>query len=94
MAQAKPQPGLRGGTALVAIAAHGDRTGRAAPAQPAIRTASSAAFVSQLLAARERLAPQRSRRLAPTEIALGAYAEGETRGVRRLPAGSYRTRIV
>jgi hypothetical protein len=48
-------------------------------------------FLSQLLAARQNLAAQRTRRRAPVDVALKAYREGDSRGVRRLPSGSYRS---
>jgi hypothetical protein len=63
-------------------------------AQSAVRSfarlRSNADFVSQLLAARQNLSPQRARRRAPVDVALAAYREGDSRGVRRLPSGSYR----
>jgi len=57
------------------------------------RAETTAAFVSQLLAARANLTPQRSRRLGTSEGAIGAYAAGAKVAVRRMPAG-YRTTIV
>ncbi|MCW5722355.1 MAG: hypothetical protein KIS86_14545 [Devosia sp.] len=59
-----------------------------AAARPSLaRSAPSAAFVSQLLAARDRLPPQRERRTASVERALGAYAQGSTIAQRRMPQG-------
>ena len=57
------------------------------------RAETTAAFVSQLLAARANLAPQRSRRRGTSEGAIGAYAAVAKVAVRRMPAG-YRTTIV
>lgn len=57
------------------------------------RSATGAAFVSQLLAARANLAPQRARRRGTAEGAIGAYAEGAKVAVKRMPVG-YRTTIV
>ena len=51
-----------------------------------------AAFISQLIAERYHLAPQRARRQAPVEAALRSYDAGERISVRRLPAG-YRMNI-
>lgn len=58
-----------------------------------LRIASEASFVSQLIAERDHLPPQRARRRASTEGAIGAYAAGARITVRRMPAG-YRTTIV
>ena len=57
------------------------------------RSETTAEFVSQLLAARGNLAPQRSRRRATAEGAIGAYADGAKVAVKRMPMG-YRTTIV
>ena len=57
------------------------------------RSETGAAFVSQLLAARANLMPQRERRRDTPEGAIGAYAGGARVGVKRMPAG-YRTSIV
>ena len=57
------------------------------------RSETTAAFVSQLLAARANLAPQRERRRGTSEGAIGAYADGARVAVKRMPAG-YRTSIV
>ncbi|MBF0679084.1 MAG: hypothetical protein IR164_09120 [Devosia sp.] len=51
------------------------------------RSAPSAAFVSQLLAERDRLPPQRERRTASLDRALGAYAQGGRITQRRMPQG-------
>lgn len=55
------------------------------------RTAPSAAFVSQLLAARDRLPVQRERRTASVDRALGAYAQGSAITQRRMPQGFRKT---
>ncbi len=51
-----------------------------------------AAFISQLIAERYRLAPQRTRRQAPLDTVVRSYDEGTQIAVRRLPAG-YRLTI-
>jgi hypothetical protein len=57
------------------------------------RSASGAAFVSQLIAARDNLPPQRSRRIGSAERAIGAYRNGARMTERRMPMG-YRKTIV
>jgi hypothetical protein len=57
------------------------------------RTETTAAFISQLLAERHNLAPQRSRRRGSAEGAIGAYADGAKVAIKRMPIG-YRTTIV
>ena len=57
------------------------------------RSETTAAFVSQLLAERSNLAPQRGRRRGSAEGAIGAYADGAKVGMKRMPLG-YRTTIV
>lgn len=57
------------------------------------RSETAAAFVSQLLAARANLPPQRGRRRNTAEGAVGAYADGAKIAVKRMPVG-YRTSIV
>lgn len=54
-------------------------------------SAPTAAFVSQLIAAREHLPPQRERRRASVEGALGAYRQGADIAVRRMPGGYRKT---
>lgn len=68
-------------------------TGAFRPRPSLLRNATTAAFVSQLLAERGNLAPQRARRRGSAEGAIGAYADGAKVAVRRMPAG-YRTSIV
>ena len=66
------------------------------PRQPRpslLRSEADAAFVSQLLAERYRLAPQRKRLQATPEGATGAYASGSKIAAKRMPLG-YRTTIV
>ncbi len=58
-----------------------------------VRLAPSVDFISQLIAERDHLPPQRERRRAPVGVALGAYDAGSKIAVRRMPAG-YRTTIV
>lgn len=48
-------------------------------------------FVSQLIAERDRLPPQRLRRRATLGIALDAYRQGERSDAPRLPQGFFRT---
>ncbi|HTJ56738.1 MAG TPA: hypothetical protein VL418_04130 [Devosiaceae bacterium] len=55
------------------------RGGGAAPA--------GAAFVSQLIAERQHLPPQRERRRAPLATALCSYEATERQTIRRLPPG-------
>ena len=63
------------------------------PRPSLVRNTTPAAFVSQLLAARGNLAPQRARRRGSAEGAIGAYSEGARVAVKRMPIG-YRTTIV
>lgn len=67
--------------------------GPARPRPSLLRNQTTAAFVSQLLAERANLAPQRSRRRGSTEGAIGAYADGAKVAVKRMPMG-YRKTIV
>lgn len=57
------------------------------------RSDNAAAFVSQLLAERANLPPQRARRRNTAEGAVGAYASGAKIALKRMPMG-YRTSIV
>ncbi|HVW92650.1 MAG TPA: hypothetical protein VHB74_08580 [Devosia sp.] len=52
----------------------------------------AAAFLSQLIAERDRLAPQRARRRAPLGTALASYGSTARQAIRRLPPG-YRTAL-
>lgn len=63
------------------------------PRPSLLRHETPAAFVSQLLAARSQLPPQRSRRRGTSEGAIGAYADGAKVMIKRMPTG-YRTSIV
>ena len=66
----------------------------AAGAKPSLlRNPTAAAFVSQLLAERANLPPQRARRRGNAEGAIGAYASGAKVAIKRMPMG-YRTSIV
>ena len=64
-----------------------------APKPSLVRSEIRAVFVSQLLAERGRLLPQRERRRGIAEGAIGAYVDGGKAGVKRMPMG-YRTSIV
>ena len=57
------------------------------------RSETRAAFLSQLLAGRAGLAPQRNRRRGSAEGAIGAYSDGSKVAIKRMPMG-YRTSIV
>lgn len=67
--------------------------GPARPRPSLLRNPTAAAFVSQLLAERHNLAPQRARRRGNAEGAIGAYADGAKVTIKRMPVG-YRTTIV
>ena len=67
--------------------------GTTAPRPSLRRTETTAAFVSQLLAARENLPPQRVRRRNSVNGALGAYSAGAQMSTVRMPAG-YRKTVV
>ena len=76
-----------GGAALPAMI-------EAARPRPSLKRSEIAApFVSQLLAERYNLPPQRARRRNTAEGAVGAYASGAQIAVKRMPMG-YRTSIV
>lgn len=63
----------------------------ASPRPSLLRLAPSAAFVSQLIAARDRLPPQRERRTASVDRALGAYRQGAGMAIKRMPEGYRKT---
>ena len=63
------------------------------PRPSLLRNTTPAAFVSQLLAERGNLPPQRVRRRGNAEGAIGAYSEGARVAIKRMPLG-YRTTIV
>ena len=67
--------------------------GMSAPRPSLLRSETTATFVSQLLAARENLPPQRVRRRNSVNGALGAYSAGAQMGTVRMPAG-YRKTVV
>ncbi|MBD8067085.1 hypothetical protein IC608_16565 [Devosia sp. PTR5] len=58
-----------------------------APRPSLARSHADAAFVGHLLAARDRLPPQRARRNASVEAAIGSYTQGARIAVRRMPQG-------
>ena len=64
-----------------------------APRPSLRRSQTTATFVSQLLAARENLAPQRQRRRNTVDGALTAYGAGASIMIKRMPQG-YRTTVV
>jgi hypothetical protein len=66
----------------------------AAPRPSLRRNQTMASFVSQLLAARENLAPQRQRRRNTVAGALGAYSAGASITVKRMPQGYRKTVVV
>lgn len=63
----------------------------AGPRPSLARSAPSAAFVSQLIAAHEHLPPQRQRRMASADRAVGAYRQGAGMSVPRMPEGYRKT---
>jgi hypothetical protein len=65
-----------------------------APRPSLARSSAEAAFVSQLLAARDRMPPQRQRRSATNERAIGAYGRGARLSERRMPLGYRKTMVV
>jgi hypothetical protein len=62
-----------------------------APRSSYRRAAPGAAFLSQLIAERQHLAPQRARRRAPVAEAVDAYRSTSRVTVVRMPAGYRRT---
>lgn len=58
-----------------------------------VRGSVSSVFLSQLIAERHNLSPQREKRRAPVDQAVSAYHQGAQIAVRRLPQG-YRKTIV
>jgi hypothetical protein len=65
-----------------------------APRPSLRRSATEATFLSQLIAARQHLAPQRARRRAPITQAVDAYRIGGRVSVVRMPAGYRKTVVV
>ncbi|KKB07693.1 hypothetical protein VE26_13530 [Devosia chinhatensis] len=64
-----------------------------ASARPSLaRSAPDAAFVSQLIAARDRLSPQRTRSSDPGSAAF-AYGRGARMAERRMPMGYRKTKL-
>lgn len=58
-----------------------------------VRNETTATFISQVLAERHNLAPQRAKQRTSPEGAVGAYSTGAKIAVKRMPMG-YRTSIV
>ena len=69
-------------------------TGHEAQRPSLARSAPNAEFVSQLIAARDRMAPQRVRRKDTPEHATSAYRKGARIAERRMPAGYRKTVVV
>lgn len=67
--------------------------GMSSPRPSLAWSAPTAAFVSQLIAAREHLPVQRERRTASVDRAVGAYRQGAGISVPRMPQG-YRKTVV
>ena len=63
------------------------------PKPSLVRSETTAAFVSQLIAARAHLPVQRERRRETPQGAVGAYASGAKVAIKRMPMG-YRTTVV
>jgi hypothetical protein len=53
-----------------------------------------AAFISQLIAERHHMAPQRERRRATMAVAVGSYAATQEQSLRRLPPGYRKAMLV
>jgi hypothetical protein len=63
------------------------------PAAP-LEAVAGAEFISQLIAERDHLPPQRARRRATVEVAVTSYDAAAAQAVRRLPPGYRRTLVV
>lgn len=59
-----------------------------------VEAVAGAEFISQLLAERDHLPPQRARRRATVEVAVTSYDAAAAQAVRRLPPGYRRTLVV
>ncbi len=59
-----------------------------------VHSAPTAAFVSQLIAARDRLSPQRAAHRGNEAGAVGAYGKGAVIADRRMPMGFRKTKVV
>lgn len=68
--------------------------GQQAPRPSLARSAPAAAFVSQLIAARERMPIQRARRTDTPSGAVGAYENGARISEQRMPMGYRKTVLV
>lgn len=88
MSQFKPESGTTTGRSLVALSA--GIGGRPLLA----RADTGASFISQLIAERQHLPPQRQRRRASVDTAVDAYRSGAAMGIARLPQGYRKTKIV
>jgi hypothetical protein len=64
---------------------------RSAPRPSLARNSTEASFLSQLLAAREKLPQQRGKSRAPTGHAVSAYSASAASTVRRMPKGYNKT---
>lgn len=63
------------------------------PRPSLLRNTTAAAFVSQLLAERAQLPPQRARRRGNAEGAIGAYSDAAQVAIKRMPLGYRMTRL-
>ena len=67
---------------------------RPGPARPGGSAPAGSSFVSQLIAERQHLPPQRERRRATMAVAVGSYRATEEQAVRRVPPGYRKTLVV
>ena len=88
MSQFKPESGTTTGRSLVALSA--GMGGRPVLA----RADNEASFISQLIAERQHLPPQRQRRRASFDFAVDVYRSGAAMAVVRMPQGYRTTKIV
>ncbi len=68
--------------------------GRVGSRPSLVHSAPTAAFVSQLIATRERLSPQRGTYRDNAAGAVGAYGKGSVIADRRMPMGFRKTKVV
>lgn len=66
----------------------------AAPRPSLARSNSTSAFVSQLLAARDRLPVQRTKRTTTPDGAVGAYSSSAKMAQKRMPQGYRKTVVI
>ena len=64
------------------------------PAEPRTEAVAGAEFISQLIAERDHLPPQRARRRASVLVAVTSYDAAAAQAVPRLPPGYRRTLVV